>query len=95
MATTVATVALFELGEIYATPGVKRKVSQEEALMSLSRHVSGDWGNVGVQDWKENDFALRNGCRILSTYVGGEAVTYWIITEADRSATTILLPEEY
>ena len=95
MARMAASVALFELGKIYSTPGVERKVSQEEALISLGRHVSGDWGNVGVQDWKENDFALRNDCRILSTYVGGESVTYWIITEADRSATTILLPDEY
>ena len=95
MATKSSTTPLFQLGDINATCGVRSKVTQEEALIALSRHVVGDWGNVGQQDWKENDRSVECGLRILSSYVGGDSVTYWIITEADRSATTILLPREY
>ena len=95
MATRISTVALFELGDIRFTPGVVKKFTQEEALIALSRHVVGDWGNVGQQDWKENDRSVECGLRILSSYTGSGSATYWIITEADRSATTVLLPEEY
>ncbi|MEZ6117771.1 MAG: hypothetical protein R3C28_14540 [Pirellulaceae bacterium] len=95
MATRISTVALFELGDIRFTPGVVKKFTQEETLISLGRHVVGDWGIVCQQDWKENDFSVKNGFRILSSYTGSGSATYWIITEADRSATTVLLPEEY
>jgi hypothetical protein len=60
----------------------------------LDRHASGDWGDLEEEDRRENELSLRNGWRIFSSYpVGGKTV--WIITEADRSVTTILLPEEY
>jgi len=58
----------------------------------LARHVRGDWGEVGDEDWRENDFSVANGLRILSAYTIGAGDKLWIITEADRSATTLLLP---
>jgi hypothetical protein len=60
----------------------------------LARHATGDWGDLCAFDRRQNEIALREGLRVLSSYlVGGECV--WVITEADRSVTTILLPEEY
>jgi hypothetical protein len=61
----------------------------------LSRHLLGDWGDLGEEDKKENEFSVLNNFRILSAYTLTTSVKIWIITEADRSATTILLPEEY
>jgi hypothetical protein len=60
----------------------------------LARHTSGDWGNLCAFDRRQNQIALREGLRVLSSYSVGER-SVWIITEADRSVTTILLPEEY
>jgi hypothetical protein len=60
----------------------------------INRHVSGDWGGVGAEDSAMNDAAVKNGDRLLSSYtISGEKV--WVITEADRSSTTMLLPSEY
>ena len=64
------------------------------ALPLLAPHQSGDWGQVDAEDWKANEEAIEYGWRLLSVYEVGNAKV-WIITEADRSATTILLPEEY
>ena len=64
-------------------------------LPFLHRHVAGDWGGVSVEDWKANDDALAAGERLFSAYVVGRDERIWIITEADRSSTTVLLPEEY
>jgi hypothetical protein len=61
----------------------------------LSRHESGDWGEVGPEDWESNEAAVREGTRLLSAYTLNTGVKIWIITEWDRSVTTILLPEEY
>lgn len=88
--------ARFKLGEIVCPPSAL--VFLEEAGVSpaslLHRHVSGDWGDVSEVAAIENEFSVKEGYRILSMYpVGGEHV--WIITKADRSATTILLPKEY
>lgn len=63
-------------------------------LDCLKRHLSGDWGEVCEADRRENEFALRNGARLLSAYTVDDH-KIWIITEADRSSTTILFPEEY
>jgi hypothetical protein len=60
----------------------------------LDRHVAGDWGDLCAFDRRQNEIALRDGYRVLSTYSVGER-SIWVITEADRSVTTILLPEEY
>jgi hypothetical protein len=90
----------FALGQILATPGALRAIEDtgEEPrhviLNLLSRHVCGDWGDLGEADKRENEFSVRNGLRILSAYQVKETKV-WVITEADRSATTVLLPEEY
>jgi len=96
-------VKLFELGEIVSTPGALEACSPEYMHECLSRHIRGDWGVVCPEDRKANFEALFNGTRLLSAYPidprkpckGFGENTLWIITEADRSATTFLLPEEY
>lgn len=93
---------LFNLGRTLATPGALAAL--ETAGVSpaslLSRHVSGDWGSLSQGDRQANDEALIDGSRILSVYILPTKVKVWIITEATddegrRTATTILLPEEY
>lgn len=88
---------LFELGQLVATPGAIRALedSGDHPLKFLSRHVTGDWGLVEKEDWEANDMAVQHGGRILSVYRTSKGTKLWIITEADRSVTTILLPEEY
>ncbi len=83
------------MGRVVATPGALEVLAPEEPLVLLRRHAAGDWGEVDAHDQRANNRALKDGTRILSAYTlpGGRKV--WIITEADRSATTILLPEEY
>jgi hypothetical protein len=87
----------FHLGRIVATPGaiVALEFAGADALELLRRHANGDWGDLGVEDKRLNDEAILNGSRILSAYnlAGGERL--WVLTEGDRSATTLLLPEEY
>lgn len=88
---------LFSLGQVVATPGALQALEDAEqtACEFLERHGSGDWGQLDEQDRKENELSVAKGFRILSAYRlrGGQKI--WIITEADRSATTLLLPEEY
>ena len=84
------------LGKVVATPGALKLLSEasEDLFGYLARHATGDWGELCAFDRRQNEIALRDGLRVLSSYpVGRESV--WIITEADRSVTTILLPEEY
>jgi hypothetical protein len=87
---------LFNLGQLVATPGALMALekSGRSPMDFISRHVTGDWGDIPKEDHEENDFSLKNGLRLLSSYhtIAGKI---WIITEADRSATTLLLPEEY
>lgn len=87
--------ARFRLGSVYATPGVIEKVPLSEHLQALSRHAYGDWGDVCSEDWAENELSLKEGFRLLSVYYSKDGTKFWIITEADRSVTTLLLPEEY
>ena len=87
--------ARFELGRIVATPGVLAAVSLSELVAALRRHASGDWGDISSDDRAANDAALREGERLLSAYQTRDGTKFWIITEADRSATTFLLPDEY
>lgn len=86
-----------ELGAVVATRGVLAALAEAEQgyLEFLARHVTGDWGEVDSFDAEQNELALREGYRILSAYTLSTGVKIWIITEADRSATTILLPDEY
>ena len=86
----------FPLGRIVATPGAWEVLFEagDDPLRFLARHASGDWGDLDEDDRWENERSLKHGWRLLSSYpVGGKTV--WIITEADRSVTTILLPEDY
>ena len=88
--------ALFPLGQTVATPGALQllEASGTSPLCLLNRHQRGDWGELDPEDVRENETSLRAGFRLLSAYtVAGQKL--WVITEADRSATTILLPEEY
>jgi hypothetical protein len=89
--------ALFPLGHLVATPGaidLLRSAGEDLLPALLERHRSGDWGDVPPEDARENEFSLRHGFRIVSSYrVAGERL--WIITERDRSVTTLLLPSEY
>lgn len=89
--------ARFQLGQIVATPGalVAIEFARANALELIRLHASGDWGTVSESDKQANEFALVNGSRLLSAYTLADGTRVWIITEADRSATTILLPEEY
>lgn len=87
---------LFPIGQLVATPGAI-EVMEEQGINPLSlllRHISGDWGDLSAEDKKENDFSVTRHLRILSAYGTGES-KLWIITEADRSVTTILRPDEY
>jgi hypothetical protein len=93
----------FDLGQIVSTPGALEACSREHLTACLARHVTGDWGEVCAEDAASNDEAIREGGRVLSAYPIDPAKpckgfgdnTLWIITEADRSVTTFLLPDEY
>ena len=90
--------ARFALGRVVATPGALEILEETgaDALALLRRHARGDWGEVPPEDARENERSVRNGWRVLSSYPVGEAgERVWIITEADRSSTCLLLPEEY
>jgi len=89
----------FPIGKIYLTRGVNDKIAEDVAfaafvLKSIQRHCIKDWGDLTLDDKQANDNALLEETRILSAYIQ-EPYKIWIITEADRSATTILFPEEY
>lgn len=85
-----------KLGRLFATPAVLAAVPHPELLLCLARHQTGDWGEALPEgDRRLNDEAVLNGNRILSAYESTKGVRFWLITEADRSLTTALLPEEY
>jgi len=83
------------LGQIVATPAALGAVSQPNIVAALRRHAAGDWGDVTPDDRAANDDALKSGERILSVYRSATGTTFWVLTEADRSATTVLLPDDY
>lgn len=92
----------FDLGQLVVTRGIEKLIIEEECdntqeiAQCIVRHRQGDWGNLDEDDKMLNDNAVVDGGRILSAYeIGENKVKIWIITEADRSYTTILLPEEY
>ena len=93
----IAKPTLFGVGQIVATPGALAALEKtgETAAQFLARHVTGDWGELPVEDRTENYLSVQHGFRLLSSYrtLAGDRV--WVITEADRSVTTILLPDEY
>ncbi|MEI8288160.1 MAG: hypothetical protein WCH99_01705 [Verrucomicrobiota bacterium] len=85
----------FRTGRIVTTANALDHLTQDDILSGLSRHTTGDWGDLDADDRKENDQALERGTRLLSAYQAGNGVKFWIITEANRSVTTVLLPEDY
>lgn len=87
--------SIFPLGFLTCTDGVVGKVSATEALLALNRHCTCDWGELCDEDKSTNELALFRGGRLVSCYTSPNGVKFYIITEADRSQTTILLPEEY
>lgn len=95
MNTTRQRQVTFPLGRLMTTPGALELFSQDEMLDALQRHARGDWGDVSEEDREENETALQHGFRLVSTYHTKTGHKFWIITEADRSATTVLLPSEY
>ena len=88
---------LFDLGQLVATPGALAALEKtgQNAMEFLSRHVRGDWGDLPKEDKDENQLSLDKGFRLLSSYRTTAGDKLWVITEADRSHTTLLLPDEY
>ena len=88
---------LFDLGQIVGTPGAMRALEEAEKHPSelLVRHVTGDWGELPDEDKEENERSVEQGFRILSAYTLETGTKVWVITEWDRSVTTLLLPVEY
>ena len=88
---------LFPLGQIVATPGALAVIerAKQTPTLFLARHAIGDWGELEPTDVAENEYSVVHGFRLLSSYQTDAGEKLWIITEADRSATTLLLPEEY
>jgi hypothetical protein len=87
--------ARFPMGQLYVTPAALDELTAREMAVGLGRHLSGDWGEVCPEDAEENELSLRENFRILSAYTSEHGTKFWIITEADRTVTTILLPSDY
>ncbi len=88
---------LFPLGNVYLTVGAKEALEESNQLPNefLAKHQKGEWGIICEDDKKENNLSVKEGFRILSAYKTAGDVKLWVITEADRSSTTVLLPGEY
>jgi len=93
----ISTSRKFALGQVVMTPGAAEAfaASGEDPLPFLARHQRGDWGTVSPEDVAENELSVAQGFRVLSAYTLNDGTRIWVLTEADRSATTILLPAEY
>jgi|JI10StandDraft_1071094.scaffolds.fasta_scaffold993463_2 hypothetical protein len=85
----------FKLGQIVITRHALNELSRDEVRLGLRRHMNGDWGELNSFDREQNDLALIEGGRLMSRYEAEGGMVFWIITEHDRSATTILLPSDY
>lgn len=85
----------FKLGNIVMTAEAFRRLSVEDVSAALARHARGDWGEVSTEDRDRNESALCEAGGFHSVYHDSNGVTFWIITEADRSVTTVLLPDDY
>jgi len=96
-ASTIIKPPRFPPGQIVATPGALRALAEagQDPMELIARHQSSDWGEVPEEDKQENEYSLEHGFRLLSAYTLQTGVRLWLITEADRSATTILEPEDY
>jgi hypothetical protein len=87
--------ARFGLGRVVATPGAREAVTEDEMLISLARHVRGDWGDVPKDDKRMNDSLVDSYAMLASSYRAKDGTKFFIITDADRLLTTVLLPNEY
>lgn len=85
----------FEIGNIYITRGAKEEIAEEDIIKSLNRYTSCDWGELCKEDRQANEDALKYGDRLFAVYKDSKGKKFYIITEWDRSVTTILLPSEY
>jgi hypothetical protein len=87
--------AKFTLGHVVATPNALANLTPQDVQRALRRHAVGDWGDLCEEDRRENELSLLQGFRLLSAYHAANGIKFWVITEADRSVTTVLLPEDY
>lgn len=85
----------FDLGQVVATPNAVDSLVPDDVRMAIERHAEGDWGELDEHDRLENERSLIAGFRLLSVYRDRRGIKFYVITEADRSATTVLLPEDY
>lgn len=97
MGVRVAARPRLALGKVYATPGAIEVLERAGIAPGslLERHAAGDWGELCAEDWQANERAVKDGERVLSVYPVGEGERVWVITEWDRSVTTLLRPDEY
>ena len=95
MTTTTLPIAKFKIGKIVSTPNALDRLTREDILLAIGRHQAGDWGDVDEHDRTANELALVEGTRLWSVYHAGNGIKFWLITERDRSHTTVLLPEDY
>ncbi len=84
----------FPMGEVVVTPGARMKLPRRQVLAALLRHASGDWGELSEEDREVNNDGVDKCGRLRSAYSARDGTRFWIITEPDRSVTTVLLPEE-
>ena len=87
--------ARFNPGRMLITASAQRTLAGPDVAAAVVRHLAGDWGDVCDEDREENELSLKEGFRLFSVYHAADGTKFWIITEADRSATTVLLPEDY
>jgi len=92
---TQTTTKPFGLGQTVITANALAQLQTEDVHRALARHARGDWGDLDPEDVAENERSITEGCRLLSAYTDRHGVKFWIITEWDRSLTTVLLPEDY
>jgi len=87
----------FSIGRLVATPGAIAALGEagQSPMQFITRHLQGDWGDCDEHDRQANEDALLNGDRLFSVYRTAKGMKIWVISEADRSITTVLLPEEY
>ena len=85
----------FDLGQLVITPAALEAVPADDICNSINRHVCGDWGDLDDADRRENELALRAGLRLLSVYRATNGTKFYVLTEACRTITTILLPSDY
>ncbi|HQU19097.1 MAG TPA: hypothetical protein PLA92_08630 [Fimbriimonadaceae bacterium] len=84
-----------ELGQLLITPTAQSEIDPADVFEAIQRHATGDWGELCEEDCHENELCARNGFRVFSAYSDRHGSKFWIITEADRSTTTVLLPNDY